>query len=246
MKTKDHSNNPSKENIWEMFNHICPTYDRVNRAMTAGLDQRWRGKIAQLLPKKSDMALLDCATGTADQILSIMENTSCIKTAVGIDMAEKMLEIGRKKIEATTYKKQIELIHASALEIPFPDETFDCVTMSFGIRNVTCTSTCLKEIYRVLKQSGKVLILESSIPTNPIFKQMHLLYLRHLLPRLGGFLSQKKEAYIYLNQTIETFPSGKQFTQLLTNSFFIQPKIHPMLFGAVTIYEADKPEEYLL
>ncbi|MEI8329419.1 MAG: bifunctional demethylmenaquinone methyltransferase/2-methoxy-6-polyprenyl-1,4-benzoquinol methylase UbiE [Chlamydiia bacterium] len=231
---------PSKEKIWEMFNHICQTYDQVNRAMTGGLDQRWRKQVARLLPKKNGLSLLDCATGTADQILSIMKHTSCVQEAVGIDLADQMLAIGKKKIQATSYAQKIQLIHASALDIPFPDDTFDCVTMSFGIRNVTCPTKCLQEIYRVLKPSGRVLILESSIPSHPMIKQMHKIYLRQILPRLGGWLSDKKEAYIYLNQTIETFPSGQQFLSLLERTHFIETKMYPLLFGAVTIYQADK------
>lgn len=239
---KPNTSSPSREDVWRMFDQISSTYDKVNRAMTAGLDVTWRKKMGSFLPKKDEISLLDCATGTADQIISLMDHHPNIVCAAGIDLAEQMLQIGRKKLENKPYKESVTLIKASALDIPFPDDTFDCVTMSFGIRNVTNTSVCLQEIYRVLKPGGMVLILESSVPSTPVLKQLHLLYLRQVLPRVGGWLSHKKDAYVYLNKTIETFPYGKQFCHLLEINRFYMTKMTPLMLGAVTIYQADKPQ----
>jgi demethylmenaquinone methyltransferase/2-methoxy-6-polyprenyl-1,4-benzoquinol methylase len=226
-----------------MFDQISSTYDKVNRAMTAGLDVTWRKKMGSFLPEKQEITLLDCATGTADQLIALMQHHLNIACAAGIDMAEQMLEIARQKLEKLPFKDKVTLLKASALDIPFPDGTFDCVTMSFGIRNVTNPTVCLQEIYRVLKPGGRVLILESSIPSAPVFKTFHLLYLRTILPRLGGWISRKKDAYIYLNKTIETFPYGKQFCNLLEINRFASAKMYPLMLGAVTIYQADKPME---
>lgn len=233
---------PSRENVWKMFDQISSTYDIVNHAMTGGLDIVWRKKMAHFLPDNKEIYLLDCATGTADQIISLMQQNPCIVQAIGIDLAEKMLDIGKRKLLKYNFNDKVSLLKASALCIPFEDESFDCVTMSFGIRNVTSPAECLQEIYRVLKPGGKALILESSLPKNPVIKHLNLLYLRNLLPFLGGYISQKKEAYKYLNKTIETFPHGKEFCHLLEIHKFCKVKMHPLLFGSVTIYQADKAQ----
>jgi demethylmenaquinone methyltransferase/2-methoxy-6-polyprenyl-1,4-benzoquinol methylase len=232
---------PSKDQIWKMFDQISSTYDTVNRAMTGGMDVIWRKKVSSCLPRKNEIELLDLATGTGDQIFSLCKHFPSIRYATGIDMSKMMLEIAKQKLELTPFKDKISFIQASALDIPFADESFDCVTMSFGIRNVTCPMQCLQEIYRVLKPGGRVIILESSLPHNLLIKKLHLFYLRNILPRIGGILSKKKEAYVYLNQTIESFPSGKHFCNLLEISRFTKTQTHPLMLGAVSIYQADKP-----
>ncbi|NDD58134.1 MAG: bifunctional demethylmenaquinone methyltransferase/2-methoxy-6-polyprenyl-1,4-benzoquinol methylase UbiE [Chlamydiae bacterium] len=233
----------AKEHIWKMFDQISPTYDAINRAMTGGLDKIWRKKMGDFLPKLPEIYLLDCATGTADQILTLVKDHPQIIKAEGIDLSTHMLNLGEKKIKAAALEKKISLYEASALDIPFADSSFDCVTMSFGIRNVTCPSSCLQEIFRVLKPSGRLLILESSIPSSPIMKCFHLLYLRKVLPNLGGFISKRKDAYVYLNQTIESFPYGKEFCNLMEINKFENAICHPLMFGAVSIYQADKPKD---
>lgn len=240
-KQKPETDSPSREEVWRMFDQISSTYDKVNRAMTAGLDVTWRKKMGSFLPTKEEITLLDCATGTADQLITLMQHHPNIVCAAGIDLAEQMLEMGRQKLELLPFKDKVTLLKASALDIPFPDNTFECVTMSFGIRNVTNPSACLQEIYRVLKPGGRVLILESSIPSVPVLKKFHLLYLRKILPWIGGQISRKKDAYVYLNKTIETFPHGKQFCHLLEINCFSKTKMYPLMLGAVTIYQADKP-----
>jgi len=215
----------------------------VNRAMTGGLDIIWRKNVAKLVPKDRMIELLDLATGTGDQLFSILKENKNISSAVGIDMSLQMLEVALKKKKDHPQKDKILFQRASALDIPYPDESFDCVTMSFGIRNVTCPSSCMQEIFRVLRPGGKVIILESSIPSNVLIKNIHMLYLRGLLPRIGGLLSRKKSAYVYLNKTIESFPYGAEFCKLLEINKFSKPQLFPQLFGAVTIYLAQKPQE---
>lgn len=231
----------SKESSWRMFNEISPTYDRVNRAMTGYLDISWRKAVGRYLPKHEKIHLLDCATGTADQLITLLESHRQITYAVGIDLAEEMLAIGKEKIEKKGLTSQAELILASALDIPFQSESFDCVTMSFGIRNVSCVSSCLSEIFRVMRPGARLLILESSLPDNPLLRMGHLLYLRKILPSLGALISRQKSAYVYLNKTIEEFPYGKEFCNLLEIHKFINVKAHPLMMGAVSIYQADKP-----
>jgi demethylmenaquinone methyltransferase / 2-methoxy-6-polyprenyl-1,4-benzoquinol methylase len=232
---------PSRSEIWKMFDKISSTYDKTNRLMTMGLDLYWRKKVSFFLPEKEKLNLLDCATGTADQIISLMQHSTRIDKATGIDLSEEMVAIGKEKLKKTSFAKKAELQIASALEIPFPDSSFDCVTMSFGIRNVTSVETCLDEIFRVLNSKGRVLILETSMPKVCVIKALHLFYLRRILPFIGGWISKEKNAYTYLNKTTETFPSGNAFCELLEKTGFSVVQCHPMTFGSVSIYSADKP-----
>lgn len=229
-----------KSNSWKMFDEISPTYDRVNRMMTGCLDTLWRKKVGLFLPCREQLELLDCATGTADQLLTLLKHHKHISSAIGIDLSKNMLKIAREKIEKSPYKLRASLLHASALDLPFKSESFDCITMSFGIRNVDSISTCLSEMHRVLRPEGRLLILETSIPTNTIAKRLHLHYLRKVMPPLAALLSKKITPYRYLNETIESFPYGKTFCNLLEIHKFQNVKAHPMLFGTVCIYQADR------
>jgi demethylmenaquinone methyltransferase/2-methoxy-6-polyprenyl-1,4-benzoquinol methylase len=231
---------PSREEIWKMFDAIAATYDRSNRLMTGGMDLVWRKKMGSFLPKAECLSLLDCATGTGDQITALMDHSPKIVQAVGIDLASGMLQIGKEKIAKKPYARQVRLQEASALAIPYPDNTFDLATISFGIRNVTDVAGCLKELLRVLKPNGRLLILESSMPQGRIFKKLHLLYMRHVLPRVGSFLSKNRDAYTYLNVTTESFPSGASFCKLLQDAGFKNCKAHPLSLGVVSIYVGDK------
>ena len=231
---------PSRHEIWKMFDQISPTYDRVNRVITLGMDQLWRKRMCRFLPEREDLCVLDCATGTGDQILCLMEHSSRVKRVVGIDLAAEMVALGEKKLKNKPYREAIELKVASALDIPFPDGTFDCVTMSFGIRNVTDVATCLKEFLRVLKPGGRILILEGTIPRPRVLRSVHRFYLRHLLPRLGGWISKKQEAYRYLNETIETFPHGEAFVALMRSAGCARAALHLLMGGIVTIYQGEK------
>ena len=231
---------PSRHEIWKMFDAISPTYDRVNRIMTFGFDRYWRKAMTRFLPKRSSLRLLDCATGTADQLLSLVKHSKDISQAVGIDLSTEMLEIGRKKAAKSPYSQKITLENGDALALAYPDNSFDCVTMSFGIRNVTDPLKCLKEIYRVLKPGGRILVLESAIPREGMRKKVFLLYFRHIMPRLAGFISKNKVAYRYLNQTTETFPQGESFCSLLKEAGFSDAAAHPLTAGAVSIYRGDK------
>ena len=231
---------PSRQEIWKMFDQISPTYDRVNRVMTLGLDQRWRKAMGRYLPKGSGLKLLDCATGTGDQIIALMQQSHQISEVVGIDLSEQMLAIGRAKIAQQPYASSVNMQVASALEIPFPENTFDCITIAFGIRNVTDVSKALSEFLRVLKPNGRLLILEGTLPSHQVVRSLHLFYLRYCLPWIGGLISKKQAAYRYLNETIETFPCGEKFLQLMRQAGFADPQAHPLMGGIATIYQGEK------
>ncbi|NGX26659.1 MAG: Demethylmenaquinone methyltransferase [Chlamydiae bacterium] len=228
----------AQKQVSMMFNAISKSYDQVNRILSFGIDQKWRKTLTEHLPEKKNLRLLDLATGTCDQLLSLME-TEKIAEALGIDLAQEMLAIGEKKVAATPYAEKVELKLASALEIPSSDSSFDCVTISFGIRNVQ--GNCLQEIFRVLAPGGKVLILEFSLPQNRLIRSLHLFYLRKILPAVGGWVSKEKSAYSYLNQTIESFPYGKDFLALMEKEGFVDLRALPLTFGVATLYVGEKP-----
>lgn len=227
--------NPSRQDVWKMFDLISPTYDRINRIVSLGMDQRWRKQAALHLPDKNDLDILDLATGTGDQILSLLQAKKSIRSITGIDLSSEMLELAKKKINSPCVSFQ----KADAENPPFPKDHFDAATFSFGIRNVLDPLRSLQSIHRVLKPKGRVLVLEFSLPPQPI-RPFYLFYLRHILPRIGGLLSKKPAAYRYLNQTIEHFPSGDAFALLLHQAGFVHIRTMPMALGGVTLYVGDK------
>jgi demethylmenaquinone methyltransferase / 2-methoxy-6-polyprenyl-1,4-benzoquinol methylase len=231
----------SKGTSWQMFNRIAKTYDSVNRLLSFGLDVGWRKKVGHLLPQKNNVALLDLATGTADQILMLCkEHPQQISKAVGMDLSEGMLEKGREKIDQQQLQDVIHLQTGDAVQIPCENSSFDAVTISFGIRNVPDVPASLREMHRVLRPEGKTLVLEFSMPKNPIVRFGHLFYLRYILPLVGGFVSGDYEAYRYLNTSIEAFPYGDSFCSLMKEAGFSTVRQHPVTFGIATIYEGIK------
>lgn len=223
-----------------MFNDISPKYDLLNRLLSFGLDILWRKKINTYLVMQNRQKVLDIATGTADVLLNLFKANPHIHSAVGIDLADKMLEIGRKKIAKHNLDRLITLRHADANQVPFQNNTFDVTTMAFGIRNVEDPVRVLREMYRVLTIGGRAVILEFSLPENPIVRNLHLFYLRHIVPLIGGLFTGQFKAYRYLNQTIENFPYGYDFCTLMEQSGFENVVSHPLLFGVATIYRGDK------
>lgn len=224
-----------------MFDRIAPRYDLLNRVLSGGIDVRWRKKIARLLPPGDRLRLLDVATGTADQILFLMDRAPQIAEAVGIDMAEHMLERGREKIARCGEDRPIVLKRGDALAIPEPDASFDVCTISFGIRNVTDVVAGLREMRRVLKPGGRAFVLEFSQPEARWFRAIYFFYLRRILPAIGGWMSGDREAYRYLNVTIETFPSGEAFCALMRQAGFSNVRAIPLTMGIASIYVGDVP-----
>lgn len=221
--------------VCEMFNAISPTYDRVNRVVSFGVDKLWRRRLSNELPPSGDIHLLDIATGTGDQLIALMKRCPRIVEALGIDVAEEMLARGREKLQ-----NRATLICASALELPLENGSVHCTTITFGIRNVGDPLKALKEMNRVLKPQGRALILEFSLPTNALIRQGYLFYLRHLLPRIAGWISGNREAYVYLNRTIEKFPCGEAFLKLMRQAGFASAKAIPLTFGVATLYVGEK------
>lgn len=231
----------NKTASWEIFNKIAPKYDRLNRLLSLGMDIGWRRQLSTFFPKSSEIRYLDVATGTGDVLITLLKQSSLkFKRAVGIDMAQKMLDIGQVKLKARQLDHVASLQVGDATQIPFDNQTFDVVSIAFGIRNVDDLSKGLGELYRVLDDKGRALILEFSFPDNRLLKWGYLFYLRHFLPQLGGWISGDKSAYVYLNKTVEDFPYGDAFLKEMGNVGFVNLNRKSLCFGVATIYQGDR------
>jgi demethylmenaquinone methyltransferase/2-methoxy-6-polyprenyl-1,4-benzoquinol methylase len=230
----------SRANVWYMFNRIAGRYDLLNHLLSFGQDILWRKKVASFLRDTTNQHILDLATGTGDQIIILVKKCKNISSAIGIDIAENMLRIAQQKINKNNLQQVIQLKQGDASKIEFSDNTFDTVTISFGIRNVELLKKSLQEILRVLKPGCRFIVLEFSIPQNEFLKRIYLLYLRKILPFMGSLISGDRIAYRYLNQTIENFPWGNNFLKLLSEAGFCNCGLLSLTFGIATIYYADK------
>lgn len=230
----------SPEDIRAMFDRIAHRYDFLNRLLSFGQSDVWRRRMARYLRDDRPIRLLDLATGTGDQLLALARKRYNMIGGVGLDLSNNMLEIGRAKIARKGLENIFQMQKGDATEIPFGDESFDAATITFGIRNVRDVDRALSEMHRVLKTGGRALILEFSIPRNRIIRKLYLFYFRTMLPRIGGLISGDKNAYGYLNQTVESFPYGEEFCALMRKAGFVRVAAHPMTFGVATVYVGDK------
>lgn len=215
-----------------MFDRIALSYDRINRILSLGQDLRWRKTLAYFLPAKPHLELLDLATGTGDQVLAALKMHPSIARVVGVDLSSQMLEQARRKLSSNS---KVHFLTADATHLPFSNESFDAVSCSFGIRNMPDSMKALKEMHRVLRPGGTALILEFAVPRFPI-RPFVLFYLRHILPKVGGYLSADHSAYTYLNQTIESYPSGTAFLNWMKEAGFKTASWKKLSFGAVGLY----------
>lgn len=228
-----------KDQVERMFNDIAGNYDMLNRSMSMGIDQRWRKKALNKLKPNAPKLMLDVATGTAD--VSIMASRLLNPDKIiGIDISEGMLEIGRKKIIDAGLQDKIELMKGDSETISFDDNQFDAVTVAFGVRNFQNLENGLSEILRVLKPGGKLVVLEFSKPTSPIYKPFYRLYMSTICPLLAKLFSKNDAAYKYLDESINHFPEGKNFSSIMEKVGFKNLSIQKMTFGICSIYSGEK------
>lgn len=236
------SETPSRKEVWKMFDRIAHRYDVLNRSLSFGRDVAWRKRLRRHLPADRELMLVDLATGTADQILFLLDGKAKIREAKGYDLSEGMLALGREKISKRGLNEVVSLHTGDAMQSPQPDSSADVITISFGIRNVMDVPTALTDMKRALVPGGKLLILECSLPKNKLVRKGYLFYFRHILPRLGGLVSGDSYAYNYLNKTVETFPCGEEFCDLMRAAGFGEVRHEPMTLGVATLYIGVKPE----
>lgn len=228
-----------KEQVTQMFDNISGNYDGLNRVISMGIDVKWRKKVIQLVKAKNPENALDIATGTGDLAIMMAEATAA-KKIIGLDLSVGMLEVGKKKIIEKSLTDKIEMVVGDSENIPYPDNHFDAITVSFGIRNFETLEKGLAEIYRVLKPGGIFVILETSVPTKFPFKQGYGFYTKFILPLIGKMFSKDNNAYGYLSESAANFPFGEALNNILRKISFIECKAMPQTFGVATIYTATK------
>ena len=227
-----------KEQVTQMFDNISGSYDGLNRVISLGIDVKWRKKVVALVAQKNPETILDIATGTGD--LAILMTSTSANKIIGLDLSAGMLEVGKKKIEDKKLAEKIDMVLGDSENIPFPNNHFDAITVSFGIRNFETLDKGLAEIYRVLKPNGIFVILETSVPTKFPFKQGYTFYTKFILPIIGKIFSKDNKAYGYLSESAANFPFGESLNNILRKNSFIECKAIPQTFGVATIYTATK------
>ena len=226
-----------KEQVKTMFNNIAESYDLLNHSLSLGMDNVWRKQAIKKI-KNNPKNILDIATGTGDFAISAAKYTQA--QIMGVDISKAMLDVGKKKIARRKLKDRITLQNADCEDLPFNDNHFDAITAGFGVRNFENIEKGLSEIYRVLNTNGFVTILEPSIPKYFPLKHIYKLYFYHILPRIGSWISQDKDAYKYLPNSVDAFESGFDFIHELEKIGFKQCKHIPLTFGIVSLYVAIK------
>ena len=224
-----------KEQVAKMFDGIAFKYDFLNRFLSVGIDIRWRKKAIRQLKEINPQKILDVATGTADLALMAYKMLQP-KSIIGIDISEGMLEKGRRKIMEANLQSVIELQQGDSEAINFPDASFDAVMVAFGVRNFSDLEKGLTEMHRVLKPNGKLVILECSEPETPIIKNFYHLYTHIIVPKAGQWFANNKEAYQYLNNSVEAFPKGEDFLNIMKKIGFNEVYRKPLSLGICTIY----------
>lgn len=228
-----------KEQVEKMFDAISENYDGLNRVISFGTDIKWRKKVLAIIIDHQPESILDIATGTGDLAIKFAEKTSATKI-IGLDLSEGMLSIARKKVADTELKNTIEFIKGDSEALPFKDNMFDAITVSFGIRNFENLEKGLSEILRIIKPKGLLVILETSVPTKFPFKQGYQFHSKTVLPLIGKLFSKDKVAYNYLSESASVFPYGEKLNNILRKIGFINVINKPQTFGVATIYTATK------
>ncbi len=227
-----------KEQVTQMFDTISGNYDSLNRVISFGIDKKWRKRVVKLVKQKKPNSVLDIATGTGDLAISLVESGA--KKIVGLDLSPGMLEVGKKKVRDKQLESTIEMVVGDSEKLPFENDSFDAITVAFGVRNFENLEKGLSEIYRVLKPKGVFVVLETSVPTRFPFKQGYHLYCRFVLPLIGKIFSKDGSAYGYLSESASVFPHGQDFNNILGKIGFIGSENRPQTFGVASIYVATK------
>jgi demethylmenaquinone methyltransferase / 2-methoxy-6-polyprenyl-1,4-benzoquinol methylase len=224
-----------KEQVADMFDNIAYRYDFLNRFLSVGIDITWRKKAIKQLKDINPKQILDVATGTADVAIMTARILQPEKI-IGIDISDGMLNVGRDKIKKLGLENLIELLNGDSETIKFEDNSFDAVTVAFGVRNFQHLEQGLREIKRVLKPGGKLVVLEFSKPKAAIIKQLYNVYMNSVAPGFGKLFSKNRNAYKYLDESIKKFPEGKNFTTILDNLGYTNTFCKPLSFGICSIY----------
>lgn len=227
-----------KQQVATMFNNISGKYDFLNHFLSMGIDKVWRKKAVKLLESVQPRQILDIATGTGDFAIEALKLNP--EKVTGVDISEGMLEVGRKKLGKKGLNDKIELLSGDSENLQFETNTFDAITVGFGVRNFENLEKGLAEMLRVLKPGGKAVILEFSKPSSFPFKHIYNFYFFRVLPRFGRAISKDKAAYTYLPDSVQAFPEGKKFKSILRSLGYHDVKDKRLMFGIASIYYGTK------
>ena len=227
-----------KEQVEQMFDGIAHRYDFLNRLLSFRIDVMWRNKVIRRLQPHQPKRILDVATGTADLAIALTKLHP--SEIVGLDLSAQMLEMGQKKINDKQLNSRITLVKGDSENLPFQDNSFDAITVAFGVRNFENLSKGLAEINRVLKPGGQFLILEFSKVKMFPFKQLYHFYFRYVTPFVPKLFSNDDKAYTYLPNSVEVFPEGEQMCVILQQAGFKQPQCTSLSLGIASIYQSSK------
>lgn len=227
-----------KEQVAAMFDNIAHKYDFLNQLLSLGIHKGWRRKAIRLLEIQKPKTILDIATGTADFAIEAMKLNPT--KVVGVDISEGMLKLGRDKINKLGLQNKIELKSGDSESLPFSDNSFDAITVGFGVRNFENLEKGVADIYRVLNPAGMLVILEFSKPIHFPVKQVYNFHFRYVTPFVGKLFSKDSSAYTYLPESVNAFPAGEEFLKILNNAGFKETKAISLTFGIASIYIARK------
>ena len=228
-----------KEGIRRLFNSIASDYDRLNHILSLNIDKGWRRKaVKEIADKDSPVKVLDVACGTGDFTIEIAKKVSAGSEVIGVDISEGMMEIGKEKMLKAGVTAEMTVADCEAL--PYDQNTFDRIAVGFGVRNFEHLDLGLREMCRVLKPDGKLVILELSLPSNRLVRGCYMLYFQKILPMVGGFLSGDRGAYEYLRTSVLRFPAPDKFIEMLKSAGFEQVEHRPLTFGICRMYICHK------
>lgn len=223
------------EQVRAMFDNIAPAYDFMNRAMSFGIDKLWRKKAVSIIKRHGGKNMLDVATGTGDLAINMGKSMPDARIT-GIDLSEKMIGCGLAKIRSAKLDDRIQLMQADCLDLPFDDDSFDVITVAYGVRNFEKLQQGYNEMARVMKPGGMLVVIELSTPTSRWVLPFYKLYTRHIIPMVGRIVSKDVRAYTYLPESIAAVPQGHAMLSLMEKAGFKQTRHLPLTFGTCTIY----------
>ena len=232
---------PKKENIRQMFDGIAPDYDRLNHLMSLGVDRNWRRRaLRETVDAQRPQAVLDIACGTGDFSLAIARRMHPDSRITGLDLSEGMLAVMREKVAKAGLSERVSCLQGDCEEMPFADGSFDVATIAFGIRNFEHRDAALREILRVLRPGGRLVILELSVPENKLLRWGYNLYFMHFVPWIGGLVSGDKAAYKYLPASVQRFPGRREWTATMARCGYADVRHRAFTFGLCRMYTGNK------
>ena len=230
---------PQTEQVKQMFDDIAPTYDRLNHILSLSIDKIWRNRVVRAVRRLGAKDILDIATGTGDLAIAMARKIEGT-TICGADLSPEMLAVAKQKVAKAALSDRITLMEGNAEHLPLPDMSADAVTIAFGIRNFENKENCLRELRRVLRTDGHLVILEFSNPKNRLIGWLYRIYSHKILPWIGGLVSRNRSAYEYLPASVDSFPNPDIFSQMIESAGYKMVKRHSQSFGIAQIYIAQR------